>query len=399
MSARRFLFYTNECVGLGHFRRALTLAGAVTADDSAASALIVTGSPASTGYSPPPRVDTVKLPLLARDENGEHRPRTLAIGLDDLDALRTELAVAAAESFRPTVAVVDKTPLGLREELVPALESLRRSGCRLVLGLRDIEDDPVRVRASWRRGFRDAIERYYDAILVYGPPESLDAMACVDWEGLEVPVEHVGYVAPSIPERRPRDLPDAYVVATAGGGVDGFALLSSVLDALRLRPLDCHVLLVTGPLMPSEQVEALRSLADGLERVRLEEFRQDMPAVIAGARGVIAMAGYNTVAEVLGAGRPALLVPRMRPSREQFLRAQALAAAGRVEAVDPDGLSPAELRAALDRMLAAPPLARDARMQGGAAQAAALLARLADEAEADAFEHDAAATPARAARA
>jgi predicted glycosyltransferase len=395
-AARRFLFYTNECVGLGHFRRALTLAGAVTARDSAANVLIVTGSPASTGYSPPPRVDTIKLPLLARDENGEHRPRSLAIGLDDLDALRTELAVAAAESFRPSVAVVDKTPLGLRDELVPALEALQRSGCRLVLGLRDIEDDPVRVRASWRRGFRDAIERYYDTILVYGPPANLDAIASTGWHGLRVPVEHVGYVAAPIPERRPRDLPESYLVATPGGGADGFALLSTVLDAVRLRPLDCELLLVAGPLMPAEQVEALRARAEHVERVRVEEFRQDMPAVIAGARAVVAMAGYNTVAEVLGAGRPALLVPRTQPSREQLLRAQALAASGRVEAVHPDSLVPSDLRAALDRLLAAPAPPRDERMHGGAVRAATLLAGLADDGAAG-VERAAAGAAARAA--
>src|SRR5689334_25210720 len=63
----RFLFFTNECVGLGHMRRTLTLAGAVTERDPDASALVLTGAPIAPGLQLPARVDTVKLPMLARD--------------------------------------------------------------------------------------------------------------------------------------------------------------------------------------------------------------------------------------------------------------------------------------------------------------------------------------------
>ena len=57
--------------------------------------------------------------------------------------------------------VVDKTPLGLGRELQPVLEALAARRCRAVLGLRDIEDEPVRVRSRWEReGVRRAIERW-----------------------------------------------------------------------------------------------------------------------------------------------------------------------------------------------------------------------------------------------
>ena len=79
----RFLFYSNECVGLGHLRRCLRLARGLTEADPRSSALIVTGSPVATSYSLPPRVDLVKLPALARDEEGNHLPERLAIDVDD----------------------------------------------------------------------------------------------------------------------------------------------------------------------------------------------------------------------------------------------------------------------------------------------------------------------------
>src|SRR5437016_7118415 len=39
---------------------------------------------------------------------------------------------------------------------------------------------------------------------------------------------------------------------------------------------------------------------------------------------VVSMGGYNAVCEVLSAERPTVIVPRVRPRKEQLLRAQAL---------------------------------------------------------------------------
>src|SRR5256885_11932827 len=84
---RRFLFYTNECVGLGHLRRTTTLARATTELDLDSSALIITGSAASFGEAPPPRVDTIKLPVLTRDQHGAYWSSRLGIGSHELQAL------------------------------------------------------------------------------------------------------------------------------------------------------------------------------------------------------------------------------------------------------------------------------------------------------------------------
>src|SRR4051812_17612329 len=140
--ASRFLFYTNECVGLGHLRRTLTLARAITERDAQASALVITGAPLAPGLTLPDRVDTVKLPMLSRDEVGGLGARNLAMESADLHDLRATLACASATSFAPDVAVVDKLPRGLGNELEPTLRALRALGTRVVLGLRDVEEDP-----------------------------------------------------------------------------------------------------------------------------------------------------------------------------------------------------------------------------------------------------------------
>src|SRR3954447_24470790 len=114
--ARRFLFCTNECVGLGHMRRTLTLARAVTEMDSSASALVITGAPLTPGLALPAGVDTVKLPMLRRDAITGLGARNLQIESDDVHDLRASLALAAATAFAPDVAVIDKLPLGLGGE-------------------------------------------------------------------------------------------------------------------------------------------------------------------------------------------------------------------------------------------------------------------------------------------
>ena len=195
-----------------------------------------------------------------------------------------------------------------------------------MLGLRDIDDAPDQVRRAWGPDMRAAIERYYDAILVYGPASSPDAIRSVGWTDLTVPVHHVGYLGWPMTDEPAPDLPAGYLLATVGGGHDGYRVLEEVLQAIRLEPLGCPTLVITGPLMAKAQIQALRSLAAGTD-AQVVEFRGDMDRVLAGARAVVGMAGYNTVAETLRARRPALLVPRARPSQEQLVRARAVVAA------------------------------------------------------------------------
>jgi predicted glycosyltransferase len=378
-SSPRFLFYSNECVGLGHLRRCLRLARGLTEANPESSALIVTGSPAATSYSLPPRVDLVKLPALARDEEGHHLPDRLAVDVDVVSRVRSQLAVTVASEFDPTVAVIDKTPLGLRGELVPVLELLETRSCRLVLGLRDVEDGAESLRRRWTQaGVREALERWYDAILVYGPRASLDALDSLGWRDLGIPVHHVGYVGPRMADRGPSDLPAGYLLATAGGGVDGYPLLSQFVEALHLRPLPCPAVVVAGPLMPGSELARLRERAAGLD-VRVDQFRGDMDDVIAGARAVVSMAGYNTVSELLIAGKPGLIVPGLRPSREQTMRAEMLAASGMVHVLDPQTLDPEGMRAALDRLLESPPPRVEPGHYSGTDRATAIVTELAED--------------------
>src|SRR4029079_3785110 len=114
--------------------------------------------------------DTHTLPACPGDEHGDRRAGGLALDVSGLHAVRAGIELAIATSFDADVAVVDKLPLGPGGELTGALAALRGAPrCRVVLGLRDIDDAPDRVRREWGPDMRAAIERYYDRILVSVP--------------------------------------------------------------------------------------------------------------------------------------------------------------------------------------------------------------------------------------
>jgi predicted glycosyltransferase len=56
------------------------------------------------------------------------------------------------------------------------------------------------------------------------------------------------------------------------------------------------------------------------------------------AEAVVSMGGYNTACEVLDRGLPTLMVPRVRPRKEQLVRALALAPWSRITVLDPGDL-------------------------------------------------------------
>ncbi len=362
----RSILFCNEMLGLGHLRLSLALAtalvdqrdGPARGEDRAAgdAALVVTGSAALDGALNVTGVDVLKLPTLPVGAHSSwsatslRPPSGLAIGEEGVGRLRAELCLAAVRELRPQIAVVDYRPFGRGGDLRPALEWLRSDGhCTIALGLWDVDDSPSRLRSAWTAEHARRVSQIYDLALVYGNPPPGDVrVEALRTAGL--PVHETGLVGARAVDAPADDLGKGYLLAIAGGGVDGFTMLHVLLEAIRRRPLPVRTVVVAGPMMAAAQVEELRCDARGLD-VLVEHSRRDMGAVLRGARAVISMAGYCTVAEVLGSGAPALFVPRAFPREEQLNRARRWAASGRVEMCHPDSWDPAGCRDAIERLL------------------------------------------------
>lgn len=362
MSAN-WLLYSHDALGLGHARRMTSIARAVLADRPDLSALLVTCSPQIDALPIPPGLDYIKLPSARKLSAQDYVARTLRLDPVRFRALRSGLIEDAVRTYAPELILVDKSPCGLMGELVPTLERLTCEAprsTRLVLSWRDILDSPERVRAEWRdKRTLEWIERWYEEVWVFGDPEVFDVR-----EAYAMPrefaarVRHLGYLSPDVDDaaiaRARIALGGAGPVALvcAGGGEDGEPLLAAWVEAVRARavPADLRSVLVTGPMMPAEAQRRLRAAAP--ESVRILPFVPGLEAMIAAADVVVGMAGYNTACEVLGAGTPAVLVPRATQREEQRIRARRLAELGLTECVLPEDLDAQTLAGAAMRMLA-----------------------------------------------
>jgi predicted glycosyltransferase len=376
----RSVLFCNEMLGLGHLRLSLAIAAALTSDDDGSTALVVTGSTAAGSWRLPSGVDVLKLPTLPVSSESRwggtsfRPPAGLAVDAAEVSRLRAELSRAVVAELRPDVMVVDYRPLGRNEDLLPALEQMRASdGGAIALGLWDVDDAPERLLERWTDELLEAVRGLYDLALVYGssPPGDVrvDGLRSVG-----VPVHNTGLVSAPPAPRPADDLGEGYLLATTGGGVDGFPLMHAIVGAIANEPLPVPAVLVTGPMMDPDEVHRLREQAVGHD-VRVEVFRQDMDAVLAGAGAVVAMAGYCTTAEVLASGKPALFVPRVSPRTEQLNRVARLAEAGRVQMLHPDELGSELLREQIDALLARAPARAEALT--GASDAARILTKAA----------------------
>lgn len=362
----RFLFYSHDGFGLGHVRRNLAIARALVELDPRASVLVATSAEEAERFGLPPRVDVLKLPGLRKLGNERYAARRLRVPLDDVCSVRASVLAAAMTSFHPDVLLADKQPFGVAWELEPALANARASGARSVLGLRDVLDDPAVVRAEWKEhGIFERINEYYDRVLVYGEPDVLDPRREYDFpDETAAMTRFCGYVVsrangvangdrphepPSRNGRRPR------VLATAGGGEDGFALLATFVDAAAGAGWEAEV--VSGPQCDRKQARRLRALAS----IASVGFRRFVPRLTAEFRtldALVCMGGYNTLVEAVASGVPTVCVPRVHPRTEQLVRARAFAGRGLLKLLEPDHLDPAALRAEVELAFDAPEVLR-----------------------------------------
>lgn len=350
-------FYVQHLLGIGHLRRAATIAQALR--QAGFEVTLASGGAPVEGIAvlqlPPAASDASFRTLL--DENG--RP------LDEAwKERRRAMLLRAVADFSPDVLIVELFPFGRRQmrfELVPLLE---QAAARLVVcSVRDIlQPKPGREEEALGH-----FERYFDRLLVHGDPriapfERSFALA----HRLAGKLHYTGYVA-----QEPAAAGDAgagEVLVSAGGGAVGRRLLETAIRARALSGLRSRTWRILAGVN-AKQVESLR--VDG---VIVEQARSDFVQRLRNCVVSVSQAGYNTVVETLQAGARSVLVPFAGGGEsEQTLRARLLSERGLVSMVEEGALSPATLAAAVDRAAAAPPAAAGAVDLGGARRSAELL--------------------------
>lgn len=383
--------YSHDGLGFGHARRNLAIATALTLAEPEAAVLLATSADEIHTLGIPPRVDVVKLPGLRKVANEKYTGRRLAVGGTGVIAVRNSLLQATVDSFKPAVILADKHPLGAKGELLPALTALRSDGGRAVIGFRDILDDPAHVRTEWTQAeIPRAIEEHYDRVLVYGHPAVLDPVKEYSMPpAVAAKLRFCGYVCTPPPvDRVTRDAfpfaaltrdPRPSVLATAGGGEDGFAILETFIAAA--AGAEWRGVVVAGSQSSPEKRQALREAA-AEAGVTYFTFVRGLDAWFDLVDALVCMGGYNTLAEAVSRGTRTVCVPRVVPRTEQLIRAKAFANLGLLRYIHPDELTAERLRSEVENalQLSREELAEVARMRlgfDGATQAAEHLLELA----------------------
>lgn len=326
---KRILIYSHDSFGLGHLRRCRAIAHALVQHDPNVSVLILSGSPIIGNFDFRDRVDFVRLPGVVKLQNGEYVPLKLPMDIEETVALRAAIIFHTAAAFDPDVFIVDKEPHGLRGEVLETLHMLKERSVFLVLGLRDILDDPHLLGPEWRnKNVLPTLDNLYDELWVYGLPQICDPL-----EGLNIPQSvqrktvYTGYLQRELREdvvvsTEFPDLDRPYILVTAGGGGDGDAMLDWVLRAYENDPgQPVPGFFVFGPFLDPDLQASFNARIAQLPNVDSITFDTHPEALIANATGIVAMGGYNTFCEILSFNKRSLIVPRTRPRLEQFIRA------------------------------------------------------------------------------
>jgi len=367
LSARVF-FHVQHLLGIGHLRRAATLARALA--DGGFDVLLVSGGAPVPGLAVGAARFHQLPPLRAADETLKDLSRLDGTPLDEAFAAkraRELLDLLRAEA--PDILITEQFPFGrtrLRFELLPLLEAAKAMRPRplIVSSVRDV----VRRSASPQRVAESVgiFEEFFNSVLIHADPRLVEfARSFAGWDRIKARALYTGFVAEhELVQRSPsheRGAADGSgdVVVSAGGGAVGAPLLQAALLARPKTPLaDRTWRLLVGENMPAAERAALGDGAGAKDKgIVIEAARPDFTRLLANAALSISQAGYNTTIETLCCADRAVLVPfGTARETEQADRAALLAERGMVAIVPPGTLSPESLADAVRRALVGPSL-------------------------------------------
>lgn len=335
----RIALYSHDSLGLGHTRRNLAIAQALSdalpeLTGRKLSGLLITGERTATSYRCPTGFDWLVVPGI-RKGTDKYEARHLGVRSERLINIRSSVIGGALDAFRPHIVIVDRHPFGIDGELIKPLENLKaaKPETTLVLGLREVLDAPEVAAEEWKRVGLDPVTDLFDRVWVYGDREIHDPLATGELPAEFAPmVDYTGLLSSGRKfSGRHNAATTPFLLTMLGGGSDGVNVARAA--AAATVPAGVQHLVVTGPQMPAAERHSVEAAAGPSTTVTTKV--SDGMSYVACADAVVSMAGYNTVAETLSTDTPALLVPRTTPRTEQIIRARGLGETGAVDWVDP----------------------------------------------------------------
>ncbi len=361
----KVIIYTHDTFGLGNIRRMLSIAEHLNRSVENISLLLISGSPMLHSFRLSEGIDYVKLPTISRSIQGDYQSRFLGLSITDAVKMRSNLILSTVRDFKPDVILVDKKPLGLKKELAPVLQFLQQTNQlpRLFLVLRDILDNADVTHAYWQnKGYFEAINRYYERVLIVGCKAVYDASQKYRFPlSCQKKVHYCGYLKSDQSRLKSTQWvreklgikQEKIVLVTSGGGADGEPVLNNFLALWENHALgrNVHAVVILGPELTESTQRTLIEHAKSCKQITLLEFTPHLLSFIRAADVVVCMAGYNTLCEALSLEKKIVCIPRTQPVEEQLIRAKRFAELKLLQFIHPDDLNVNKLSMAISRLL------------------------------------------------
>lgn len=363
--ARRVFVYVQHLLGIGHLRRAATIANALTS--AGMEVTLASGGFPVAGL----RLEGVRFIQLPPAASADATFKVL-VGedrrpVDDLwKTARREQLLRAWRDTSAHVLITELYPFGRRQmkfELLSLLEDADSNSKRPVI-LCSVRDVLGGGRSDAKRQLEmlGIFERYYDGLLVHSDPSVIPFDMSYGFVGrIGRKLRYTGYVVDDIGLSESGSIASGRdeVIVSAGGGAVGMQLLET---AIRARPITQLAgrtwRLLCGVNASTSDMERLVQMGgiDGEPgSIVVEKSRPDFSRMLPNCAVSINQGGYNTVLEVVRAGARSVVVPFSAGAElEQTLRAQAFAARGLIEMVRESEMTPQSLAVAIDRVAARP---------------------------------------------
>ena len=385
MNKARVFFYVQHLLGIGHLKRAATLARALVAEGL--DVTLASGGPPAPELALGGNLHGIHFVQLPPASAADLAFKTLVDGNGrPIDAawerMRCGALLGAWGAADPHVLVLELFPFGRRQmrfELLPLLAAaagaLRRPA--IACSVRDVlgsQKSPSRQEETLA-----LVERYFDRVLVHGDPGVIAFdRTFAGAARIAGRIEYTGYVVDATASAQ-GNAGRGEVIVSAGGGAVGARLLQAAIQARPLTALrDRTWRVLAGNNLADEEFCKLANLAAGEAGIELARSRPDFTTLLSNCALAISQAGYNTLMETIRAGARAVVVPFAGGHEsEQTLRARCFAGRGLLELVEEDVLGPETLAAAIDRAAGKPRPSPGTINLEGAQRSAASIARLA----------------------
>jgi predicted glycosyltransferase len=298
------LFQVPNTIGLGHIRRtsaiALALRGLAPASRTA---FIIDGK--DHGLLASMGLPSIELPRYSSAKEGWHSNHWEMV---TCERLLTRFAEEVLEHFRPSVVVFDTVP---NFTFFAAVRRLQVAYCVIAR------------KAKWPAFYSEQLKDVAEHARRIIVPHSREEFELQTWQSKTDYVGRILQPGPVVATHEFDHVAQPIIVITGGGGgypgtVDFYNLAAEACLQVERNLGTMSALLVLGPLF-SEPTR----LKPG--NTVLVSSCWNMPGLFDRASLIVCQAGYNTVEEVLRAGKPAIVVPAKRDIDDQAERAHFVA--------------------------------------------------------------------------